>query len=130
MIDEGLRAFLLGFPGVAAEVAARISPDPLPQGETLPAVTYLDVSNVGSYSNVGPDCVTRARYQLSHWATTKEEADRVERATRAVMDGYRGGWSGGVRVQGVFGRMTRSLFEPDTKLWRVISDYLIVATGA
>lgn len=128
-MDEALRGFLLGFPGVAAEVAERISPDPLPQGETLPAITYVDVSNTGSYSNDGPGCVTRTRYQVSHWAATKEAAARVERVTRQVLDGFRGGWSGGVMVQGVFGRMTRTLYEPETQLWRVVSDYQIVATG-
>lgn len=129
MIDEALRAFLLGFPGVAAEVGERISPEPLPQGETLPAITYLDVSNTGSYSNDGPDCTTRTRFQLSHWAATKEAAARVERVTRQVLNGFQGDWSGGIRVQGVFGRATRSLYEPETQLWRMVSDYQIVATG-
>lgn len=128
-MDEALRAFLLGLPGVMGEVAERVSPDPLPQGETLPAITYVDVSNTGSYSNEGPGCVTRTRYQVSHWAATKEAAARVERMTRGVLDGFRGGWSGGIEVLGVFGRATRSLYEPETQLWRVVSDYLIVARG-
>lgn len=127
MIDEGLRLFLLGYPGVADEVGDRISPDPLPQKSALPAVTYLDVSDVGSYSNDGPDCTSRVHYQLSHWAPTKEAAVRVERATRAVLDGYRGTWSGGLQIGGVFGRATRSLYEPETRLWRMISEYVIAA---
>jgi hypothetical protein len=128
-LDEGLRLFLLGHPGVAAEVGERISPDPLAKGETLPAVTYMDVDEPGSYSNDGPNCLVKARYQLSHWAQSKEEAARVERATRGVVDGYRGAWPGGLRIMGVFGRATRSMYEPETKLWRVISDYQIRAIG-
>lgn len=128
-MDESLRAFLLGYPGITAEVADRVGPDPLPQGETLPAITFMDVSNTGSLSNDGPDCTTRARYQVSHWATTKEAAGRVERATRQVLNGFSGAWGGGVQVMGVFGRMTRALYEPETRLWRVVSDYQIVAIG-
>lgn len=128
-LDEGLRLFLLGHPGVAAEVEERISPDPLPQDEGLPAVTYLDVDELGSYSNDGPNCLVRARYQLSHWGRTKADAVRLERATRGVMDGYQGGWPGGWRIMGVFGRATRSIYEPETKLWRMVSDYQIRATG-
>lgn len=128
MIDEGLRTFLLGFPGVAAEVDDRIFPAPLPQGVGLPAITYTDVSNLGSTSNDGPDCLERAHYQLDHWAATKEAAGRVERATRAVLSGYRGAWSG-IRIGGVFRRNTWTLYEPETKLYRAITDYRINAIG-
>lgn len=129
VIDEGLRLFLLDSPGVTAEVGTRIYPDPLPQGATLPAITYMDISDVGSTSNDGPDCLSRTRYQFKHWAATREAARRVERATRAVLSGYRGSWPGGRRIGGVFRRNTWTLYEPETKLYQAITDYGINALG-
>lgn len=129
MIDEGLRLFLIGQPGVAAEVGERVYPAPLPQGATLPAVTYMDVSDVDSYSNDGPDCLSRLRYQVDHWAATREAARRVERATRTALSGYRGQWPGGRKIGGVFRRNGWTLYEPETQLWRAISDYRINALG-
>jgi len=129
VIDEGLVAFLRQMPGVAAEVEDRIGPRPLPQGELLPAVTYSDVSDVGSTSNSGPDCLSRLRYQIDHWAATRGEARRVERATRAALNGFRGQWPGGLRIGGVFRRNSWTVYEPETGLWRVITDYRINAMG-
>jgi hypothetical protein len=126
MIDEGLRAHMLGYPGVTNAIGSRVYPAPLPQGATLPAVTYHDVSNVGSTSNDGPDCLERARYQLDHWAETKEEATRIERLTRAVLSGYSGRW-GALTIGGVFRRNSWTLYEPETQLWRAITDYQINA---
>lgn len=129
MTDEALRLFLLSRPGVAAEVGERVYPAPLPQGATLPAVTYTDVSDVGSTSNDGPDCLGRLRYQIDHWATTREAARRVERATRTALSGFRGQWPGGWRIGGVFRRNSWTLYEPETQLHRAISDYRINAFG-
>lgn len=128
-LDEGLRGFLLSRPGVVAEVGERVYPAPLPQGATLPAVTYSDVSDVGGTSNDGPDCLRRVRYQLTHWAETREAARRVESATRAAMSGYRGQWPGGARVGGVFRRNGWTLYEPETRLHQAISDYQVSALG-
>lgn len=127
--DEGVRLFLLQYPAVTAEVGERIYPAPLPQGATLPAVTYSDVSDVGSYSNDGPDCLRRVRYQVDHWAATREEARRVEQATRSVLSGFQGVFPGGLRIGGVFRRNAWTLHEPETKLWRAIADYQINAIG-
>jgi hypothetical protein len=129
VIDESLRAFLLSIPGITAEVATRIYPAPLPQGATLPALTYTDISAVDSYSSAGPGCLVRTRYQIDHWARTREDAGRVERATKDVLRGYRGQWPGGLRIAGVFRRNRNTLYEPETMLHRVIADYEILTLG-
>lgn len=128
-LDEGLRLFLLSRPGVVEAVGERVYPEPLPQGATLPAVTYSDVSDVGSTSNDGPDCLRRPRYQLTHWARTREAARRVDATTRQVMSGFRGQWPGGLRIGGVFRRNGWTLYEPETQLYQAISDYQISAFG-
>lgn len=129
MIDNALTQFLLGFPGIAAVAGDRIYPAPKPQGAAVPAITYTDISNVGSYSNDGADCLSKARYQLDHWANTKEDANRLEQATRTALSGFRGRWQG-LNIGGVFRRNTWTLYEPETQLWRAISDYQINALGA
>ena len=128
MIDEGLRLFLLQYPGVEAEIEARVYPAPLPEGVDLPAVTYTDISDVGSYSFDGPDCLSKVTYQIDHWAETREEARRVERATRQALSGYSGSWQG-TAVRGVFRRNTLTLRDPESQLWRAVSDYQINAIG-
>ena len=129
MTDEGLRRFLLQHPGVTDEIAQRVYPAPLPQGATLPAVTYTDLSDVGSYTAAGPTCLRRVSYQIDHWADTRETAQRVERATRRLLSGWRGQFPGGLRVGGIFRRNSRTLYEQETQLWRVATDYQINAIG-
>lgn len=126
-MDTGLVQFLLGHPGVAAEVGDRIYPQPLPQNATLPAVTYQDISDVGYMTSTGPACLTRQRYQIDHWAETREIARRVECATRQALNGAHGAWPGGARIGGVFRRNTWTRYEPDEKVYRVITDYQILA---
>lgn len=125
MIDEELRAFLLQFPGVVAEVAGRVYPAPLPQGAELPAVTYSDISDVGDHT--GPDgagAYHRMRYQIDHWAQTRQTARRLDQTVRTVMDGYRGKW-GGRTIGGALRKSSRTLGPDDAGLWRAISDYEI-----
>lgn len=129
MIDEGLRLFLLQYPGVVEEIGDRVYPAPLPEGVELPAVTYTDVSDVGSYSMDGPDCLHHVHYQLDHWAESREAARRVEAKTRQVMSGWLGRFPGDIRVGGIFRRNTFTLREPETQLWRVVTDYQINAIG-
>lgn len=129
MIDEGLRALLLQYPGVTAEISDRVYPAPLPQGVTLPAVTYTDISSVNSFSGNEADCLTRNRYQIDHWAATREEAKRVEMATRRVLNGFFGKMPGGIRIGGIFRRNAWTMREPDTQLWRAVTDYQINAIG-
>lgn len=127
--DEALVQFLLSRPGVVGEVGERIYPSPLPQKAVLPAVTYSDVSDVGSHSFDGPDATRRPRYQLDHWARTRAEARRAEGVTREALDGFQGVWPGGLRIQGVFRRNGWVVYEPETKLYQAISDYQVVTLG-
>ena len=124
MIDEELRAFLLSMPGVTTEVDDDVYPAPLPQGKELPVVTYTDISDIPSYTNANDSCYRQMRFQLDSWADTRREAVRVDQAVRDVMSGYTGVW--GARDIGMVRRVdSSSHYEPDTKLWRVRSDYMI-----
>lgn len=128
MIGEEMRGFLLGWPGVVAEVDTRIYPSPLPQGALLPSVTFTDVSDVQFYTNANDSCYRQMRYQLDTWAQTRLDAVRVENTLRDAMSGYSGQW--GAHVIGFVKRAVSSThFEPETQLWRIRSDYMVHVTS-
>jgi hypothetical protein len=123
-LDEELTAYLLQFPAVSEEIGDRLTPAPLPQAETLPAVTYQDISDVGDHT--GPEGVGayhQLRYQIDSWAASKQAARRVDGKIRVAMDGYRGAMGGRSVVS--LRANTLSIYEPETELWHVVSDYII-----
>lgn len=123
-LDDELTAFLLQFPAVSEEIGDRLTPAPLPQAETLPAVTYTDVSDVGDHTGPeGRGAYHQVRYQLDCWAASKHAARRGDGKIRVVLDGYRGAMGG--RSVVAFRKNTTSIYEPETTLWRVMSDYMI-----
>ncbi|MCA9999470.1 MAG: hypothetical protein KDE56_27090 [Anaerolineales bacterium] len=123
-LDDELTAFLLQFPGVVDEIGDRLTPSPLPQASVLPAVTYSDVSDVGDHTGPeGRGAYHLLRYQIDSWADSKHEARRVDGKIRVVLDGYRGAMGG--RSVVAIRKNTVSIYEPETTLWHVISDYLI-----
>lgn len=125
MIDDELVGWLLAFPGIEAEIGERLSPLPLPQAETLPAMTYSDISNVPAFTNEGESGFKRLRYQLDAWAGSKQDASRLAETVRCLISGYQGQigkWS----IGGIFRRNSFSNYEPETGLWRVSADYEIL----
>jgi len=123
-LDDELTAFLLQFPAVVDEIVDRLTPAPLPQTETLPAVTIGDSSDVGDHTGPeGRGAYHQLRYQLDSWAASKHEARRVDGKIRVVLDGYRGAMGG--RSVVALRKNTQSFYEPETQLWRVMSDYII-----
>lgn len=129
MIDVQMRTFLLEFPGVTAEVGQRIFPDPLPQGATLPAIAYSDISDVGDHTGPeGAGAYRRIRIQLAHWSQTREGATRLAETVRCVMDGYKGSWSG-TAIGAVLRKNSMTHQDAETGLWRTLSDYVIHVTG-
>ncbi len=123
-LDDELTAFLLQFPAVSEGIGERLTPAPLPQAETLPAVTYTDISDIGDHTGPeGRGAYHQLRYQLDSWSASKHEARRVDGKIRVVLDGYRGAMGG--RSVVAFRKNTTSIYEPETTLWRVMSDYMI-----
>jgi hypothetical protein len=124
MIGEEMRAFLVAMPGVNAEIDERLYPSPLPQGTTLPAVTYQDISDVPELSNDNETCYSQKRYQVDAWANEREEAARVAKSVISVMHGYAGQW--GAHDIGLVKRENgHTDYETATKLWRYRSDFMI-----
>ena len=126
-ISSAVRARPLAHAGVPALVGTRGSVQPLHQGETLPAITYLIVSQVESGQPVdGGSGMLRPRIQIDCWADTHDVADALEAQVADALNGWRG-LSNGVELQRVVRASRLDRFESDTQKHRVIADYFASA---
>lgn len=104
MTDDILIAFLLSYPGVSSLIGARAFPyGNLPQKRTggelsgdLPSITVNNLSEESHHSSnpesgrPETDCFTPMRFQIDIYAATGAEVANVDRAIRAVLDGFQG----------------------------------------
>jgi uncharacterized protein DUF3168 len=101
----------------------------LPQKATMPAVSLLlPVSRVGAdgLEVIGPD---RVRVQVDCWAATGDGADALAEAVRLRLHRFRGELEG-ERILGVLMDNQQALPEPDEKLYRIRTDYIVTAAVA
>jgi hypothetical protein len=110
----------------------RVYPLTLPQGATLPAITYQVVSeiplNSHSTAQLHPtwtaDRDGQTRVQLSVYARNYVEAEQVMAELKAAVTGFRGQW-GDVEVHSALPDIGLDDYEPETKLWRRIVDVMV-----
>lgn len=105
---------------VTALVSTRITPMPLPQGSTLPAITYWLISTPREYVQTGRAGLARARVQIDVWASTYLEAQTVAEAVVTAFDGWHDTLGNVAFVEG-----PRDGYETDTKLYRKLLDVTI-----
>jgi hypothetical protein len=119
MIEHDLRAYLLGQPDVATLIGTRMYPMRLPQGVTMPAVTYNRIFGTSEYGHDGAAHLGRGRIQLDCWADTYEDMVNLAEACRVALTGYVGamGDNPNVVARAV---NTIDFSEPESKLWRRI----------
>jgi hypothetical protein len=89
MIEYDLKDYLLEQPAISALIGDRVYPVRLPQGVTLPAVTYQRVAGGEdlTHSGAGP---ARALVQVDCWANGYDAALTLAAAVRAALAGHRG----------------------------------------
>lgn len=117
--DEGL---VPGLEALSTSAGSRIYPAVLPQGVTLPAITYQTVDDVEGVTHDGATNLVEARYQLKFWADTVLASNALRKEVQAALNGY----------SGVFGartiQMSRVVLglkeqnEPETGLWWSLID--------
>ena len=143
MTDDVLIAFLLSFPGVSSLIGARAFPyGVLPQKRTggelsgdLPSITVNNLSEESHHSSnqetgrPETDCYTPMRFQIDIYAATGAEVARVDRAIRAVLDGFQG-TMGATLIGGVWRRFVGPIERmPETLLFHRNVDFLIHVMG-
>jgi hypothetical protein len=127
-LDEGLYTYLSTFAGLTALVSTRVYAFKLPQGATLPAVTFQRISSARSLthdtSGAGND-LARPRFQIDAWATTYSSAKAISDQIRAALNGKRGTIATGVSINAALVEDERPAFEPETNIYQISCDYFI-----
>jgi hypothetical protein len=96
---HGLRSFLLNNIGTAltslvgSGASARVFPEDLPQGATLPAITYTTISDTPEHSigsngsNFGRCGFSRARIEFEVYSQTASQSRNIARTIEANLSG-------------------------------------------
>lgn len=124
--EESLKARLGAVSGVTDLVSTRVYPVKLPQGPTLPAVTYQRISTIKE-SAMGNDAgISRTRFQVTCWAETYSALKGVSEAVRAALQRFQG-TSGGVEVLDSFLENDMDIYsgeESDFRVYGEMQDYI------
>jgi hypothetical protein len=85
--ESTLFTALTNHAGLSALIAARVYPDAVPQGATLPCVVYQRVSTPRRqvFGSAQAVAVSRPRFQLSCWALTASAALDLAAQLRAAL---------------------------------------------
>ncbi len=121
MIESQLREYLLSVPEIKTVLGNRLYPGWFPEDVKYPAAAYLEISGVAHHDIR----VSYPRYQFSCFSTRYGEAREIAALIRAALQRYKGNM-GGIRVvQGVW-MGSRDLYEEDTKLYHIATDFKII----
>ena len=123
-LETAMRAYVLADAAIAAAVGQRMYPRGLPQGPTLPALTYLRVDTRRGHDMDGPDGLPRPRVQVTAWAANVGAVTDLAALVRKRLDGYRGAW-GDVMIGSCLCVGERDLDDPETGRNAVAQDYMI-----
>ena len=84
-IEKALVNLLNTDTDVNAKVGSRIFPVFVPNGQSLPAITYQEVSGVRDNVMVGASGLVQARYQINCWTKTYREARELADLVRIAL---------------------------------------------
>lgn len=112
---------LTGHAGLAALVDTRVYPMLLPQGATLPALTYQRVSGARTHNQSGTPILARPRIQIDCWAATYSGAKGLAAQVRAALDG----WHAATGALASIVDNDIDDYDPETGRYRVIIDVLL-----
>ena len=125
-IHSSLRTRAVAHSGLNALIAGRFRPGEVPQGETLPVVTFFQVS--GPPESEVPK-MYRARYQFNCWGATYIDAKAV---AVQVAEAFCDDWSDRTGTPQIMrGRKLNELDarEQTTDRWRAVVDIEFLVAG-
>ncbi len=124
-IEIGIRNRLTSDTDMAALVSTRVYPMRLPQGYSLPAVSYQRISAERRHElSTGPIGWAFTRFQFDCWAGSYSDLRDLAEAVRKCLDGF-SGTVDGTHVGGIYIEGERETFEEDVEIYRVTMDFLI-----
>ena len=131
VLDEAIGAELVAYAGLTALVGTRIYYGPIPQGETLPCVTYQRVSTpriLTHQSSGATGDLAHPRFQFNSWATTALSAKAIIDQVRAGLHGQTGVIGAGaitVTIRAALVEDEGYEHFPDVRLHSYRSDFMI-----
>ena len=127
VIDEGLIAYLKTVSGTTDLVSTRIYGVYIPQAATLPCIVSQRVSTprivTMDTSGATGDLIS-PRFQVDAWAETQSSSKAITEAIRAALNGHTGA-TGGVTIRASLANEEAPSYDPETKLYRTRSEYII-----
>lgn len=93
-IDDAILVRLKAYAGLTALVGQRIFPNLVPQGQALPAVTFMTVSDIKNHILTGQLALEQPMIQYTARATTKAAARAVANQIKAALNDFSGTLSG------------------------------------
>ena len=99
----------------------RVYPVKLPQNASFPAARYVRVGTVRGYTHNGPDCLPAVQFQIDVFDNTFAGVRAAWEQVRQSLSGFQG-----VDILIATLDTERDDFEDDTKLYRVMADFVIL----
>jgi len=111
VLDESIYSYLANYSGLTALVSTRIYAFQIPQGATLPCVTFqrIDTPRTLTHdsSGIGNE-LANPRFQFDVWATTYASAKAINEQIRAALNGKTGLIGSQVETATVVGTIVNS----------------------
>lgn len=127
-IWKALPYYLINNAGLNALVSDRIRPIRLKQGETLPAITFQDISSNYVQAHGEAHALPFPRFQFTIFAGTVSSATAVANALKSALSGYKGNMGTGTFVTKVEACLLKNEFsndDPEIGIFQRFQDYVI-----
>lgn len=127
-IWKALPYFLIADTSLNNLVGSKIFPMRIPQSETLPAITFQDISTVATQAHGEPSVLPRIRFQFTIHSGTIVSIQAVAKALKTRLDGYRGSMGTGTYVTEVTAILFKNELsndDPITGIMQRLQDYII-----
>lgn len=131
VLEEGLKSYLAGYSGLSALISTRVYHMRIPQGATLPCLTYQRVSTPREITHDisgSSGALAHPRFQFDAWAATYASAKAITDQVRAALHGKKGSIGtapNSITIRAALVQDERPSYEADVDLYRSQSDYAI-----
>ena len=124
-IEKDIHYRLSNDADVSPLVGSRVYPMKLPQGWTLPAITYQRISGERAHCLGGPSGRARPRFQIDCWAEDYDGAKDLSDKVRKCLDGFKGDINTESNVGGISLDGDRDIYEEEIDIPRISMDFII-----
>lgn len=127
-IWQALPHFLLADVTLNGLIGGKLFVMRIPQSETLPAITYQDISTVTTQAHGEASALPRIRFQFTIHAGSVSAATAICQALKNRLDGYRGAMGTGAyqtEVDAVLFKNQITDDDTETGIIRRLQDYVI-----